>query len=484
MTQTLAPPAVSRRPSATLTFALLATSAGAFAMLQSLISPVLPTVQHALHTSQSGVAWVLLAWLLCASVATPILGRVGDMIGKKKTLLVILGALAAGSLISALAPNLAWMIVGRLLQGLGGAIYPISYGIIRDEFDRDRVPSAIGAMSSVIGAGGGVALVLAGPITDGLGWRWLFWIPLIILTAVGVLTAFFVPESKVRTGGRIDWFASLLLAVWLLALLLPVSEGQEWGWGSPATIALFAVAVVAFIGWVVVESRSANPVVDMRMMRQTAVWATNLVALLVGASVFSAFTFLPQFIETPRKVGYGFGSSVTMTGVIMLPILVTMAVGGMISGPLRKAVDFKTQLVLSCALLGAGSLSFAFWNHAAWEISIGCGIFGLGVGVAYSAMISVIIGTVNPTQTGAATGMNTNLRNIGGAIGTAVVTAVITSTTGVGGLPTHSGYRTGWLLLVVIAAIAVTAALLIPSPPAAHGSAEHADSARQPAHSK
>jgi len=466
----------ARRPSAAVTFALLAVSTGSFAMLQSLISPVLPTVQHALHTSQAGVSWVLIAWLLSASVATPIIGRVGDMIGKEKTLLVVLGAIAAGSLVAALAPDIGVMIAGRVIQGLGGAVFPVSFGIIRDEFDRRRVPSAIGALSSVIAVGGGIGIVLAGPVSAGLGWRWLFWIPLILVAVTGVLCHLFVPPSPVRSGGRINWAASALLAVWLVALLLPLSEAQVWGWASPATIVTFAVAAVVFSVWVTAESRSANPVIDMRMMRQGAVWTTNLVALLFGASMFSVYTFLPQFMETPRAAGYGFGSTVTMAGVIMLPMLVTMAIGGMVSGPVRHVVGFKAQLGWGSAFLGAGSLGFAFLNAAAWQVAIGGAVFGLGLGLAYSAMTSVIVQAVPPAQTGVATGMNANIRFIGGAIGTAVVTALVTGTARPDGLPTAGGYTAAFIALAVFAGVAVAVSLLIPGAP---GSADHHPS---PAH--
>jgi MFS family permease len=452
-----------RRSPAALTFALLAVSTGSFAMLQSLISPVLPTVQAALHTTQAGVSWVLIAWLLSASVATPILGRVGDTIGKEKTLLLVLAAIALGSLVAALSPTIGVMVAGRVVQGLGGAVFPIAFGIVRDEFQARRVPSAIGALSSVIAVGGGIGTVLAGPITAGLGWRWLFWIPLVVVVLVGVLARIFVPESPIRSGGRVDWAASTLLAVWMLALLLPVSEGQVWGWTSPLSTVLFVVAAVALAAWIVVEARSGNPVIDMRMMRQTAVWTTNLVALLFGAAMFSVLTFLPQFIETPRSAGYGFGASVTVAGVVILPMLVTMAVGGMISGPIRQVVGFRAQLASGSAFLGAGCLGFAFWNATAWQVAAAAGVFGLGLGLAYSAMTSVIVHAVAPAQTGAATGMNTNIRNIGGAIGTAAVTAVVTATARPDGLPTAAGYATGFTVLAVAAAVAVVLALLVPA---------------------
>jgi MFS family permease len=454
---------VTRRSSSAVIFALLGVSTASFSMLQSLISPVLPTVQRELHTTQAGVSWVLIAWLLSASVATPILGRIGDMRGKRTALLIVLGAIAAGSLVSALAPSIGVLVAGRVIQGLGGAVYPIAFGIVRDEFEADRVPSAIGRLSSVIAVGGGIGTVLAGPISETLGWRWLFWIPMIITLIVAVLARIHVPESPVRSGGRISWTSATLLAVWLVALLLPVSQGESWGWGSPVTLVLFALAALALAAWIVVEARSSNPVIDMRMMRQTAVWTTNLVALLFGASMFSVLTFLPQFIETPSSAGYGFGSSVTVAGIIILPMLMAMAVGGMISGPIHQRVGFKAQLGWGSAFLGAGSLGFACWNGSVWQVAVAGAVFGLGLGLAYSAMTSVIVAAVAPEQTGAATGMNTNIRNIGGAIGTAVVTAIVTGSAGSGAFPTAAGYTAGFAVLAVTGAVAVVFSLLIPS---------------------
>lgn len=431
-------------------------------MLQSLISPVLPTIQQDLHTTQTGVSWVLIAWLLSASVATPILGRLADMMGKDKALLVVLAAIAAGSLVSALAPNIGVMVAGRVIQGLGGAIYPIAFGILRDEYPPERVPSAVGAMSSVIAVGGGIGTVLAGPITHALGWRWLFWIPMVAVLVIGVLCRRSVPASPVRTGGRVNWTSATLLSVWLLALLLPVSEGQEWGWGSPVTVALLAVAAASFAAWVRRESRSANPVVDMAMMRRPAVWTTNAVALLFGAGMFATLTFLPQFIETPSSAGYGFGVSVTVAGLVILPMLVAMGIGGMISGRARHVVSFKAQLAWGSALLSVGCLGFAFVHDAVWQIALAGTVFGLGLGLAYSAMTSVVVHAVPADQTSVATGMNANIRNIGGAVGTAVVTAVVTGSVRADGLPSAAGYTTGFAVLAAAAAVAVLLSLLVP----------------------
>ena len=222
----------SRRSSRRLTFTVLAAGAGFFAMLQSLITPVLPTIQQDLHTSQNTVTWVLTAYLLVASIFTPILGRVGDMVGKERMLVVSLAALALGCLLAAIAPNIGVLILARVVQGIGGAVFPLSFGIIRDEFPAARVSTAVAAISAIVAVGGGLGIVLAGPIVSTLDYRWLFWIPMVVVGLTAVAAHLFVPESPVRTPGRIDWRATLLLSGWLVALLLPISQGAP-GAGPP-----------------------------------------------------------------------------------------------------------------------------------------------------------------------------------------------------------------------------------------------------------
>jgi MFS family permease len=221
--------AAARTTSTRVTFLALGIALAAFAMLQSLVSPVLPDIQRDLRTDQPTVTWVLTAWLLSAAVATPIMGRLGDMFGKKRTMLVALGALCAGLLVSALAPTIGVLIAGRVVQGLGGAVFPLAFGIVRDEFPGHRVPGAIGRLSAVIGVGGGLGIVLAGPVVAALDWRWLFWVPLGVFAGVTLVIARAVPESPLRSPGRVNAVAAVLLSGWLVALLVPVSKATSWG---------------------------------------------------------------------------------------------------------------------------------------------------------------------------------------------------------------------------------------------------------------
>ncbi|WP_328328389.1 MFS transporter [Kribbella sp. NBC_00382] len=452
-----------RHTSPRTTLAVLATVVAAFSMLQSLVTPALPLIQRDLHTTPALVTWVFTALLLSVSVSTPLLGRVGDMVGKERTLLAGLVALAIGCLLAAIAPNIGVLIAARVVQGLGAAVFPLSFGIIRDEFPAERVPSVVGLVSSVIAVGGGLGIVLAGPIVEALGWRWLFWIPLAVVTTAAVLVRRYIPESPNRVPGRIDWLAALLLSGWLIALLLPLSIGRSWGWGSARTVGLFVAAAVLLASWITVELRSKNPLIDMRMMRLPAVWTTNLVALLFGAAMFAVYAFVPQFVQIPKAAGFGFGSSVSQAGLLMLPMLITMAIAGSLSGALASRFGAKTQVVSGSALSLVAALLFARLHDSPWQLALSTALFGVGLGLAYASMTSLIVQNVPREQTGAATGMNANIRTIGGSIGTAVASSIITGHLQPSGLPAESGFTDTFHLLAAFSAAAVVLALAIPA---------------------
>jgi EmrB/QacA subfamily drug resistance transporter len=450
------------RPSTRVTFAVLAAASASFTILQSLVNPVLPTIQHALHTTPGTVTWVLTAYLLSASVATPVLGRAGDLAGRTRTLVLAMSALALGSALAALAPSVGWLIAARVLQGLGGAIFPLAFGIVREEYPPHRVAPAIGGLSGMIAAGGGVGIVLAGPIVDGLGWRWLFGVPVFVVGAATLAAHHFLPSSPAKGKVRLNWAAAGLLSSWLVALLLGLSEVGTRGWGSPAVLGLFALAAVLAAGWVSVEVRSAEPLIDMRMMRLPGVWTTNVVALLFGAGMFSTLVFLPQFLQAPPSSGYGFGVSVTATGLLLLPMVATMAVSGAVSGSIEHVMDAKGQLALGSLLSALACGVFAVAHDELWLVSAAGGVLGLGMGLAYASMSNLVVRAVPADQTGVASGMNANIRNIGGAIGTAVVSSVVTSGLQADGLPREAGFTHGFELLAVFALVAVGIALAVP----------------------
>lgn len=449
-----------------------------FTLNQSLITPVLTPIQHALHTDQSSVAWVMTAYLLSASVLTPIIGRIGDAVGKKKMLIVSMSALAFGSLVAALANNIEVMILARVIQGAGGGAMPLAFGIVRDEFPMKKVPGGIGLIASLAAASTGLGMVIAGPILEVLGFHWLFLLPMIVTSSIAIAAYFVIPPSRVRSETHIAWLPAVLLSAWLVALLLGVSQGPVWGWTSAPVIGLLVLAVVFAGLWASAESRVRVPLIDLKLMRMRAVWTTNLVALLIGVGMYAAFAFVPQFTQTPSSAGYGFGVSVSESGLMQLPIAAMTFVGGIVSPHLARWWEPRRVVVYGSFIMAGGLAWLALLHDDRWHIYVGNFLIGTGIGWAFSCLSAIVVTAVPSEQTGVASGMNTNIRTVGGSIGTALMSTVLASHLAASGLARESGYVLGFALVAIAVLGAAVAALFIPRPlRAASGSNELAEEA-------
>jgi EmrB/QacA subfamily drug resistance transporter len=449
----------SSRPG--LILAVLSLGGCAYALLQSLVVPALTVLKNDLHTTTTGVTWVFTAYLLAASVATPIAGRLGDMFGKKRVLVITLWGLTVGTLAAGFVHTLPLMIAARTVQGLGGAIFPLAFAILRDEFPRERVASAIALMSGILGIGGGLGIVLAGPILNHFSYHWLFWIPGVVIAVSAVLAMLLIPESRLRAPGNVHWVGALLLSGWLVALLIGVTEAGTWGWGSPKTLGLFALAAALAVAWVWAENRSSYPLVDMKMMRLPGVWTTNTAALLLGFGMYSAFVLIPQFVQTPTSTGYGIGASVTQAGLYLVPATIMMMIVSPLGGRLSNVVGSKVPLVLGSVVTACAFVVLAL-GHSSWEVYIASTLLGIGIGFAFASMANLIVEAVPPGQTGVATGMNTIVRTIGGAIGAEVAASILAAHT-LAGEPTRHAYTVTFTVCAFVVLCGVGASLAVPN---------------------
>jgi EmrB/QacA subfamily drug resistance transporter len=417
-------------------------------------------MQTAFHTSESSIGWVLTAYLLSASVATPILGRLGDMHGKERLLMIVLVMLGVGTLISAVASSLWLMLLGRVIQGAGGGIFPLAFSIIRDEFPNERVPGAIGLVSSLLGIGGGLGVVLAGLVVDHLSYHWLFWFPLGMIALTAYLTWRYIPESPVKTPAQINYRAAALMTAGMSAVLIAITETSTWGWGSPKTLGLLVVGSAITLGWVREELRSREPLVDMRMMAIHGVWTTNTAAFLIGMGMYSSFVLLPELVQSPAPTG--FASSVTTAGLFLLPATLAIVIVGQLAGQLERRIGSRGALI-------AGSLfalvSFAILivdRSQEWEVCVAAGLLGIGIGLSFAAMPNLIVQNVRQEQTGVATGMNAVTRTLGGAFGGQIAATLLADNLGAGGLPTASGFSLSFLMCVVALTAATGFAFAVP----------------------
>ena len=446
---------------------VLVLSGGGYALVQSLVVPALPTLQLRLHTSQTGVGWVFTAFLLTAAVATPLAGRLGDLYGRRTVLLWTLAALSLGTLVAALTSSLGVLIAARGIQGLGGAIFPLAFGIIRDELDAGSVARGTAWMSAILGAGGVLGIVVAGPILDHLSYHWLFWIPLIAAGTSTVAVYWVVPRRPPAHAGGVNWAAAVLLTGWLVCLLLGVSEGPNWGWASARVLGLFAAAVVLALAWLVAEARARIPLVDLRMLRGRGVWTTNVAAVLLGWGLYSGFVLLPLQTQAPVSAG-GFGASVTTAGLYLVPWTFAVAITSAASGRLSARFGSRLPLIIGSATSTAGFAWLLGLNDEPWQVIVASAALGAGTGFAFASMVNLVIENVGSDQTGVATGVNILMRTVGGAIGTQVAVSVLAATLTSAGAQSHRGFEIAFAINVVLMGLATLAALAAPRSGMAH----------------
>jgi EmrB/QacA subfamily drug resistance transporter len=444
-----------------VTLAILTLAGSAYSLSSTIVVPALPTLQRDLHTTNTWATWVLTSFLLVASVATPVLGKLGDQHGKGRILVLALACFLVGCIGSAAAWNIASLIAFRAVQGAAGAIFPLSFGIIRDEFPPEKVAVAIGTISAVFGVGGGTGILLAGVIVDNFSWRWIFIGTAGVIAAALVLVLRFVPESPIKTPSRVDVPGATLLSGTLVALLLGLTEGNSWGWHSARTLGLFGVSAALLATWMAVELRVSEPLVDMRMLRQRTVLLTNASALVAGFAMFGAFVLLPVFAQTPRGfppaaarvVHYGFGASVTKSGLYLIPSSFTILFAGPLAGALGRRASMKWPLSAGLLMVGATCAAFAVWHTRPWQILVQQAVMGVGVGFAFAGMATLITQAVRATETGVATGMNTVMRTIGSVIGAQLGAALLAAyVIGRNGPPSVTGFE---VMFWVAAAVSV-----------------------------
>ncbi|WP_190139588.1 MFS transporter [Streptomyces longispororuber] len=435
------------------------------AVMQTLLVPVIKDLPALLRTTPSNATWVMTSTLLAGAVATPIMGRLGDLYGKRRMLLTSLAVMVVGSLVCALTDDLVVMIAGRALQGFAMGAIPLGIGLMRDELPRERLGSAMALMSSSIGVGGGLAMPAAALVAQHADWHALFLGSAGLGVLAMLLIVLTVPESPLRARGTFDVLGALGLSAGLVLFLLPITKGSDWGWGSGLTLGLFAASAVVFALWGAYELRVAAPLVDLRTTARREVLLTNLASIMVGVAFYAISLVLPQLLQLPAATGYGLGQSMVVAGLCVAPLGLTMMVTAPLYARLSAAYGPKVTLILGLLVIAVGYGAGIGLMSAAWQTVVISVVVGAGIGLAYSSLPALIVGAVDPSETGAANGLNTLMRSIGTSVSSAVIGMVLANTADhVGGVdvPTMEGFRASFLIATGAVAIGLVLALFLP----------------------
>ncbi|WIV54397.1 MFS transporter [Amycolatopsis nalaikhensis] len=458
-------PAGEASPRANLVVGILAFAGIVVSLMQTLVIPLIPALPGLLHASAADATWAITATLLAGAVATPTMGRLGDMYGKRRMLLISLGALVVGSAIGALSDSLVPMVAGRTLQGLAAGVIPLGISIMRDELPVERLGSATALMSASLGVGGALGLPAAALLAENADWHVLFWTAAGLGLVATALVVTLVPESPVRTGGRFDVLGAAGLSVALVCLLLAISKGADWGWGSAATLGLFAAALVVLLLWGRWELRTRQPLVDLRTTARRQVLLTNIASAVFGFAMFAMSLVLPQLLQLPAATGYGLGKSMLAVGLVMAPSGLVMMALAPVSARISRTRGPKTTLMLGAVVVATGYGLGIGLMSATWHLVLVSSIIGAGIGLAYGAMPALVMGAVPVSETAAANSLNTLMRSIGTSVSSAtagLVLARLTIRFGPAELPSENGFRLVLGMGSAAALIALAVAAFLP----------------------
>ena len=418
---------LTHRPSDRAIITTLALTGLIAAFMQTLVTPIIPRLPDFLNTSTADATWVLSSTLLAAAISTPISGRLGDMYGKRRVVIVLLMLMAAGSIISALSNTLIPMIVGRVFQGIGLGVIALGISILRDVIHPKNLGGAVALISATLGVGGGIGLPVAALIAQNFDYHYLFWLATALAIVAVVLVLAIVPVSTLRAGGNFDFIGALGFAIGLIGILLAVSKGSEWGWTSATTLGLLVGGLAVLVVWGIIELRTTDPLVDLRVAGRRPVLLTNLASISVGFAFFITTAALPVLLEAPTTTGVGLGQTLIVSSLCLMPLGLVMFVMSPVAARLSAARGPRTSLILGGFII-AVAFAVAVWLHSEiWHVILVSTIVGLGVGFAYAAMPTLIMRVVPPTETAAANGLNSVMRTLGSTVAATLVGLVISS---------------------------------------------------------
>ncbi|GAA2581540.1 MFS transporter [Dactylosporangium fulvum] len=415
-----------------------------YALMQTVVVPALKLLEVRLHATPTTSAWILTAFLLSSAVLTPLLGRLGDQFGRRKVTLAVLVVYAIGMAGAAAAQNIGQLIAARVVQGAALALVPLSMAILREALPVKRLPFAMGLVSGAVGAGGGAGLIVGGLLADHLSWRYLFVLGTAIALVSLLLAALWVPTSTYTASGGTDVPGAVLLAGGLVAVLLALAKGPSWGWSSGRVLGLFALGLVLFAVLIVVERTRSDALLDVGELSNRPMLMTHTAAFLFGAGSYFFYLALPLYAQLPKAAGVGFGSTITVAGLLMLPGMLAVVPASIAVGRIARVLGPRWPLAGGWVLFAVGSVLLVLAHDQMWQHAVFYTIIGSGTGLVIGSLPKLIADIVPLARTGTANGINNIARTVGSAVGTALAAAIIASA-GAGPLPDSTFTSLFWL---------------------------------------
>lgn len=446
--------------------AVLAFSSLCASLMQSLVIPIQSSLPKFLNTSPANASWVVTSTLLGAGVAMPVAGRLADILGKKKVLVISGCILIIGTLMCAVSSTFSVVILGRVLQGCAMGYIPVAISMVHEVAPRHMVNATVATISATLGVGGSIGLPLAAWVAQYADWHALFWLAFGLAVVLTALTVFVLPTTGGR-GGGLDYVGAIGLAIALVAVLVGFSKANEWGWGSGITWGLIGGGAIVFAIWSLWELRQESPLVNLRTFGHLPILLTNLAALMAGIGLMSQSIVVPQLPQMPEVTGYGLGQTILQAGLWMAPGGLMMMAFSPVSSRMLSSIGGRLTLAIGMFVVAAGYVFAALMTDAPWKLMVATCISSAGVGIAYAAMPSIIMEHAPRSETGSSVGVNALMRSVGTTVAGALMAIVLTSSTmqlapNTPPIPTHGAFLWCFSIGAGAALAATLLALAVP----------------------
>lgn len=399
--------------------------------IEGMLTPSLPQIQQDFNiTDVSQVSLVLSAYLVTGVALSPVAGKLGDVYGKKKVLVVVLVIYTAAVTVTGFSPSFEFMVASRAVQGVGLTVFPLALSLVREEFPREMVPKAQGILSGMFGAGFAVSLPLGAFVSNTWGWRYTYHSAIPVVVILTILAIFYLRESPYRRpDAYVDYRGAGLLAASLAFFVIGLSQAPVWGWWSFGTLALFAFGAALLVPTAAVElvehRRGKEIILNPKLLRQRNVMVSNLVIVIAGFGMFLAFQAITYRLSEPVAAG-GFAQDTFHIGLSFIAFAVPMLIFAPLAGVLVPRIGTKPLTILGGIVGGIGFYA-ATQTPTLDDLLVAMFVIGAGIALLNSAVINLLVLTVEPREMGLATAMNATFRNMGSSVGAPLAGSIMTS---------------------------------------------------------
>ena len=450
------------------TLATLGMAVATCAAEISMLFPSLPAIIREFG-DPAAVFWTVTIHYLTAASSVALSGRLGDLFGRKRVLLVVLSLSLCGSLISLASTSLPGVVIGRGIQGLSAAAIPLAFGLVRQILPSSRVPFGVGIVASVAPVVGSIGALVGGVLVDQASWRAIFAVSAALAVLTLVLAVWVLPASG-SSGVRkqIDVIGGVLVPPGIASLLLAIQFSRGWGWLDLRTLGLCTVGLVVLASWYRYESQHPDPLIDVRLLKVRQVGLANLGMALFGLGALQNNQVFSILLQQPAWTGVGFGATATQTGMLFVPFIVINLVGGPLSGRLAARHGGRLPALIGMALTSVGWTALALHHSDLWFVMAMAYTQCLGIAMLFAALPNLVVESAPADRTSEATGVLSIVRQFAASLGTQVIGYTLAMSTvsapagGAAKFPSDAAFTVTMGFIAAVCIVSVFVALLLP----------------------